>query len=102
MDAHNTTIYFHSPLFICSSGLQVENLDSSVPSEQGPEISFWERLGKAAMLDIESSEFSWCSLSSLHHVEHGSSTEHSEDEINRAVEVFDIVYSYLAFGRKHF
>eukprot|EP00268_Persea_americana_P043781 TRINITY_DN4408_c0_g1_i12.p1 TRINITY_DN4408_c0_g1~~TRINITY_DN4408_c0_g1_i12.p1 ORF type:complete len:853 (+),score=178.97 TRINITY_DN4408_c0_g1_i12:546-3104(+) len=70
-----------------SSGLQVENLDSSVPSEQGPEISFWERLGKAAMLDIESSEFSWCSLSSLHHVEHGSSTEHSEDEINRAVEV---------------
>ncbi|XP_058082101.1 dual specificity protein phosphatase PHS1 isoform X2 [Magnolia sinica] len=39
------------------------------------------------MLDIESSEFSWCMLSSLHHTEHTSSTEHSEDEMNRAIEV---------------
>lgn len=51
------------------------------------EISLWERLGKAAMLDIESSSFSWDGLSSLHHTEHGSSNEQSEDEINKALEV---------------
>ncbi|KAL0318969.1 UNVERIFIED_CONTAM: Dual specificity protein phosphatase PHS1 [Sesamum angustifolium] len=39
------------------------------------------------MLDIESSTFSWSTLSSLHHTEHGSSTEHSEDEMNKALEV---------------
>ncbi|KAL0342271.1 UNVERIFIED_CONTAM: Dual specificity protein phosphatase PHS1 [Sesamum calycinum] len=38
------------------------------------------------MLDIESSTFSWSTLSSLHHTEHGSSTEHSEDEMNKALE----------------
>lgn len=51
------------------------------------EISLWERLGKAAMLDIESSSFSWDSLSSLHHTEHTSSNELSEDEMNKALEV---------------
>ncbi|KHN17466.1 Dual specificity protein phosphatase 1 [Glycine soja] len=51
------------------------------------EISLWERLGKAAMLDIESGSFSWDMLSSLHHTEHSSSNEHSEDEMNKALEV---------------
>ncbi|KAJ1417842.1 Tyrosine specific protein phosphatases domain [Sesbania bispinosa] len=51
------------------------------------EISLWERLGKAEMLDIESSSFSWDRLSSLHHTEHTCSNEHSEDEMNRALEV---------------
>ncbi|XP_077241708.1 dual specificity protein phosphatase family protein isoform X2 [Tasmannia lanceolata] len=64
----------------------VESVES-LPSVQAPEISLWERLGNAAMLDIESNEFSWCTLSSLHHTEHSSSTEHSEDETNRALEM---------------
>ncbi|XP_057420318.1 dual specificity protein phosphatase PHS1-like [Lotus japonicus] len=51
------------------------------------EISLWERLGKAAMLDIESSSFSWDTLSSLHHTEHSSSNEHSEDEMCKPLEV---------------
>lgn len=51
------------------------------------EIRLWERLGKAAMLDIESSSFSWDMLSSLHHTEHSSSNEQSEDEMNKALEV---------------
>jgi atypical dual specificity phosphatase len=51
------------------------------------EISLWDRLGKAEMLDIESSSFSWDMLSSLHHTEHTSSNEHSEDEMNKALEV---------------
>ncbi|GJN05434.1 hypothetical protein PR202_ga23059 [Eleusine coracana subsp. coracana] len=55
--------------------------------DQPPEISLWERLGNAASLDIESSDFSWNMLSSLHHTEHGSSSEHSEDETNKALEV---------------
>ncbi|KAL0441816.1 UNVERIFIED_CONTAM: Dual specificity protein phosphatase PHS1 [Sesamum radiatum] len=64
------------------------NVDIKItPPEQGIEISLWERLGKADMLDIESSTFSWSTLSSLHHTEHGSSTEHSEDEMNKALEV---------------
>lgn len=41
------------------------------------------------MLDIESSSFSWDMLSSLHHTEHGCSTDHSEDEMNKALEVCD-------------
>lgn len=52
-----------------------------------PELSLWERLGKAAMLDIESNDFSWSSLSSLYHTKHTSSTEPSEDELNKALEV---------------
>ncbi|KAL5983680.1 hypothetical protein ACLOJK_017771 [Asimina triloba] len=59
----------------------------SEPCEPATETSLWERLGKAAMLDIDSSEFSWYTLSSLHHTEHSSSTEQSEDETNRAIEV---------------
>ncbi|RDX81932.1 Dual specificity protein phosphatase PHS1, partial [Mucuna pruriens] len=51
------------------------------------EISLWERLGKAAMLDIDPSSFSWDMLSSLHHTEHSSSNEHSEDEMNKPLEV---------------
>ncbi|OAY77322.1 dual specificity protein phosphatase PHS1-like isoform X1 [Ananas comosus] len=55
--------------------------------DQPPEMSLWDRLGKAAMLDIESSDFSWDLLSSLHHTEHNSSTEHSEDEMSKVLEV---------------
>ncbi|CAO2192767.1 unnamed protein product [Urochloa humidicola] len=55
--------------------------------DQPPEISLWERLGNASTLDIESSEFSWDILSSLHHTEHSSGSEHSEDEMNKALEV---------------
>nr|GMD12004.1 dual specificity protein phosphatase PHS1 isoform X1 [Ipomoea batatas] len=55
-------------------------------SEQASEVSLWERLGKAAMLDIESSSFSWNMLSSLHHIEQTTSTEQSEDEMNKALE----------------
>ncbi|KAL1326654.1 hypothetical protein HN51_036775 [Arachis hypogaea] len=51
------------------------------------EISLWDRLGKASMLDIESSSFSWDKLISLHHIEHSSSNELIEDEMNKALEV---------------
>ncbi|XP_010251326.2 PREDICTED: dual specificity protein phosphatase PHS1-like isoform X1 [Nelumbo nucifera] len=70
-----------------SAGELILESKSLLPSDQPPDISLWERLGAAAMLDIESSEFSWDMLSSLHHTEHSSSTEHSEDETNRALEV---------------
>ncbi|KAK2974200.1 hypothetical protein RJ640_021491, partial [Escallonia rubra] len=70
-----------------SAGELTFDFKSSPPSEQTTEISLWERLGKAAMLDIESSSFSWNMLSSLHHTEHSSSTEQSEDEMNKALEV---------------
>lgn len=73
-----------------SAGQPLSDSVNSSSCEQAPEISLWERLGKAAMLDIESSEFSWCSLSSLHHTEH-SSTEHAEDEMNKAIEVRGIL-----------
>ncbi|VAH19408.1 unnamed protein product [Triticum turgidum subsp. durum] len=55
--------------------------------DQPPEISLWERLGNASALDIESSGFSWNMLSSLHHTEHSSSSEHSEDEMTKALEM---------------
>ncbi|XP_016446046.1 dual specificity protein phosphatase PHS1 isoform X3 [Nicotiana tabacum] len=72
------------PLSAVESSLdQVDPL----PSEQTPEVNLWERLGKAAVLDIESNTFSWNMLSSLHHTEHSSSTEQSEDETNKALEV---------------
>ncbi|KAM6583986.1 hypothetical protein CsatB_010988 [Cannabis sativa] len=63
--------------------------DSKGPghSDQTTEINLWERLGTAAMMDIESSSFSWDRLSSLHHTEHSSSTDQSEDEMNKALEV---------------
>jgi len=66
-----------------------------VKNDQQSETSLWERLGKAEVLDIESSSFSWDRLSSLHHTEHTSSNEHSEDEMNRALEVF---YLFLLTG----
>ncbi|KAK9108594.1 hypothetical protein Syun_024605 [Stephania yunnanensis] len=69
------------------AGEPVLESTASHQSEQITEISLWERLGKAAMLDIESSEFSWHMLSSLHHTEHSSSTEHSEDEMTKVLEV---------------
>ena len=55
--------------------------------DQPPELSVWERLGNGSALDIESSDFSWNMLSSLHHTEHSSSSEHSEDEMSKALEV---------------
>ncbi|KAK9054609.1 hypothetical protein SSX86_025688 [Deinandra increscens subsp. villosa] len=55
--------------------------------EEVTEISLWERLGKAAMLNIESSSFSWNDLSSLHHTEHSTSNENSEEDMNKALEV---------------
>ncbi|XP_020521295.1 dual specificity protein phosphatase PHS1 isoform X2 [Amborella trichopoda] len=64
----------------------VDSVDS-LPSEHAPEISLWERLGKAARLDIESSEFSWDLLASLHHTEHSSSTDQSEEEMMKPLEV---------------
>ncbi|CAN0915903.1 Dual specificity protein phosphatase PHS1 [Linum grandiflorum] len=57
------------------------------PPEQVPEICLWDRLGNAAMLDIDSSSFAWDMLSSLHHNEHSSSNEQSEDEMTKALEV---------------
>lgn len=59
----------------------------SLPMDQPSEPNLWERLGNAAMLDIESGDFSWDGLSSLHHTEHTSSAEHSEDELNKPLEV---------------
>lgn len=47
----------------------------------------WDRLGKAAALDIESNDFSWDSLLSLHHTKHTSSADNFEDELNKALEV---------------
>ena len=74
--------------------------------DQQREISLWERLGKAEMLDIESSSFSWDRLSSLHHTEHTSSNEHSEDEINRALDVCSffctLVYWHKMYNVKGF
>ncbi|XP_058786392.1 dual specificity protein phosphatase PHS1-like isoform X2 [Vicia villosa] len=51
------------------------------------DISVRDRLGKAEMLDIDSGSFSWDTLSSLHHIEHTSSNQHSEDEVNRSLEI---------------
>ncbi|XP_028073188.1 dual specificity protein phosphatase PHS1-like isoform X1 [Camellia sinensis] len=73
--------------FAWSAGDLISDLKSSPPSEKATEISLWERLGKVGMMDIETSSFSWDMLSSLHHTEHGSSTEPSEEEMNKALEV---------------
>ncbi|XP_062091529.1 dual specificity protein phosphatase PHS1 isoform X2 [Humulus lupulus] len=69
------------------AGESIHDSKGPVLSDQTTEISLWERLGKAAMMDIESSSFSWDRLSSLHHTEHSSSTDQSEDEMNKALEV---------------
>jgi len=68
------------------------NPDSNVidPDSCGqvPEVSLWERLGRVSMMDIESSNFSWSSLTSLHHTKHtATSIDTSEDDINRSFEV---------------
>ncbi|GAV60178.1 DSPc domain-containing protein/Act-Frag_cataly domain-containing protein [Cephalotus follicularis] len=72
-----------------SAGESLVDSKSVVPLDQAQDISLWERLGKAAIMDIESTSFSWDTLSSLHHSEHSisSSTDHSEDEMNKALEV---------------
>ncbi|CAA7023411.1 unnamed protein product [Microthlaspi erraticum] len=59
----------------------------SPPSKETSEISLWERLGKASIVDIDSSCFSWSMLSSLHHTEHSSSTDHSEEDQTKPLEV---------------
>ena len=82
---------YFSLLLLFSAEESPIDSQSLLPTEQPPETSLWERLGKAAVLDIESSSFSWDMLSSLHHTEHSSSTEHSEDEQNKALEVCNTV-----------
>ncbi|KAH6800857.1 dual specificity protein phosphatase family protein [Perilla frutescens var. hirtella] len=68
--------------------LEEFNVDiKTSPPEQATETSLWERLGKSDMMDIESSSFAWNTLSSLHHTEHSSSTEQSEDEMTKPLEV---------------
>ncbi|XP_038974114.1 dual specificity protein phosphatase PHS1-like isoform X1 [Phoenix dactylifera] len=80
-----------SPPLFCAGGPDSgePNGDSvnSQTSHQEPEINLSDRLRNAAMLDIESNDFSWDDLSSLYHTKHTSSTEHSEDELNKALEV---------------
>ena len=77
--------------FVFSAGHSIDDSKDPLPRDQTPEISLWERLGNAAMMDIESTSFSWDMLSSLHHTEHSSSTEHSEDEMNKAFEVTNLI-----------
>lgn len=68
--------------------LEEYNVDlKTSPPEQATETSLWERLGKSDMMDIESSSIAWNTLSSLHHTEHSSSTEQSEDEMTKPLEV---------------
>lgn len=79
-------------IFYCSateliSGQRNDFDDKSFPLDQAPEMSLWERLGNAATLNIESGAITWSCLSSLHHTEHTSSNEHSEDELNKVLEV---------------
>ncbi|XP_024041472.1 dual specificity protein phosphatase PHS1 isoform X4 [Citrus clementina] len=84
-----TFCFLHScpPLLLSSARESLVDPKGPLPTEQPTENSLWERLGKASMLDIESSLFSWDMLSSLHHTEHSSSTDQSEDELNKALEV---------------
>ncbi|KAG9131214.1 hypothetical protein Leryth_006072 [Lithospermum erythrorhizon] len=63
------------------------NLKNTPALGHTSEVSLFQRLGNAAMLDIESSSFSWNMLSSLHHTEYGNSTEQPEEEMNKALEV---------------
>uniref|UniRef100_A0A2N9IJP9 UVR domain-containing protein n=1 Tax=Fagus sylvatica TaxID=28930 RepID=A0A2N9IJP9_FAGSY len=50
-------------LITCLLGEFIDDPTSPLPLEHTTETSLWERLGKAAMLDIESSSFSWDRLS---------------------------------------
>ncbi|CAM8926075.1 unnamed protein product [Rhodiola kirilowii] len=78
--------------FKCSQSL-LPRAQTSNPDTKGFQFAeqvsetLWERLSKAAMLDIESSSLPWDMLSSIHHAEHNTSAEHSEDEMNKALEV---------------
>lgn len=80
---------YFSLLLLFSAEESSTDSQSLPTAEQPSEISLWDRLGKAAILDIESISFSWDMLSSLHHTEHSSSAEQSEDEQNKALEVCD-------------
>ncbi|KAH9623701.1 hypothetical protein KSS87_013415 [Heliosperma pusillum] len=79
--------YFKVCVSTLSAGESDPSLESSSASEHTTEFNLWQRLGKAAMLDIESSNFCWDSLSTLHHTEHSCSTEHSDDDMCKALEV---------------
>ncbi|KAL1812632.1 hypothetical protein ACET3Z_022697 [Daucus carota] len=70
-----------------SAGESSLDSTSALPADQVREFSLWDRLGKAAVLDIESNSFSWSMLSSVHRTENSSSTEPSEDEMNKPLEV---------------
>ncbi|CAM8916323.1 unnamed protein product [Rhodiola kirilowii] len=93
---------------IMSFSLPESNAESEhlLVLEQATEINLWERLGRTVSLDIESDSFSWKMLSSLHHAEHGSSIENSEDDMNKALEVtvnsggvvFFALFSHSATG----
>jgi hypothetical protein len=79
-------------LYCSSDGIENVDTDSDAiypdPFDQLPKTSLWDRLGRVSMMDIESSNFSWSSLSSLHHTKHTStSTEPTEDDTNRSFEV---------------
>ncbi|KAI3746605.1 hypothetical protein L6452_09042 [Arctium lappa] len=70
-------------MLLSAGDTSLESNDS--PPEQVTEISLWERLGKVAVLNVESSSFSWDMLSSLHHTEHSCNND-SEDDMNKALE----------------
>ncbi|KAM0867905.1 hypothetical protein ACQ4PT_041672 [Festuca glaucescens] len=77
---------------ISSDGIENVDTDSDAvypdTFDQLPKTSLWDRLGRVSMMDIESSNFSWSSLSSLHHTKHTTtSTEPTEDDTNRSFEV---------------
>ncbi|TVU20970.1 hypothetical protein EJB05_30577, partial [Eragrostis curvula] len=72
-----------------SEGLEFADLDNNIfdpnPYYQLTESSLWERLGRVSMMDIDSSSFSWSSLTSLHHTKHtATSTESPEDDNNNS------------------
>ena len=75
-------------VWLHSTGESDTDLKDSSPSEQATGINLWERLGKSAMLDIESSSFCWENLSSLHHTEHSGSTEQSDEDMYKTIEVW--------------
>ncbi|CAL4963757.1 unnamed protein product [Urochloa decumbens] len=73
-----------------SEVLELADPDSNVidPDPYVPEARLWDRLGRVSMMDIDSSIFSWSSLTSLHHTKHtATSTDPSEDDSNRSFEV---------------
>lgn len=78
-------------VWLHSTGDSDTDLKDSSPSEQATGINLWERLGKSAMLDIESSSFCWENLSSLHHTEHSGSTEQSDEDMYKTIEVWSYI-----------